>query len=46
MRKSAWPAAQALINAFATYKYRPGSFDLATQAAEIEYLERMIAEGR
>lgn len=46
MRNTTWPAARALIDAFATYNYGPGSFGLATQAAEIEYLERMIAGGR
>lgn len=46
MKNTAWPAARALIDAFAAYNYAPGSFGLATQAAEIEYLERMIAGGR
>ena len=47
MKNRAWPAARRLIDAFGKYRYAPGSFGLATQGAEIEYLQNMaIAGGR
>lgn len=46
MKNKTWPKAKALIDAFRTGKYALGSFGLATQAAEIEYLQNTIAGGR